>query len=675
MTIEQMVTMSAALLRDYPGLVTAFNNALPPTLQIERLPIVASPSASQSAGSATEGWMCLAEHARVVRSKCLGPTRLLLGCSVPIESEGQSESLTQSIRESYDLHKSLLSSLVDGEISQQQRGLLRKACTPEGYCSARGMIALPINQVGTHPAYLAGKCWADSGRPLEGLTALTPHPQYHNRFGLVISAMTCGDTDTLLVRAARYGREQTVRLLLEVQADVNQANGYGESPAFAACLASQVGTLRILLEAGADLSFEHDMSGFNLLEAAVRDFEEEMREDKVLFSGERGAAKRTLALETMQAKHTAQLAVLRCLLEETTIAPIAMAMCANAHEHHPIISLLQEQAFGMGRSAPRREQLRLLLVHGFTPNVQFCCTPSLCPWAMDAPPICSILHMACFSARHCDSQFDDGYVMVRLLVEGNGDPSILSSQQESPLSFAYRKNLLWMVKLLQASSSFALPHSTGLRFVKANPYAECCIVGKDADGNLMLRDAVERDEDVPSHRPTTQNLEELWSTQDWAAYKATCALSDEQFDKHCRRLKITPFMRWKDEVRANIGPLSCAAQGDVSGAQAEALGQAETQVQMEATAASPTAAADSSAAAASADAAEPGAPAHERRDTPMLTRAERAGVINRLHAMPDSPAYGSDAAMVNQHKLDKRAVQKVNQKLVARAEERLRRMR
>jgi hypothetical protein len=498
--------------------------------------------------------------------------------------------------------------------------------------------------------------------------------------------MIYGDTDTLLVRAARYGREESIRLLLECQADVNQTNGYGDSPAFAACLASQIGAVRILHEAGADLSFIHDMSGLTLLDAALRDFEEPIRE--VEWMQLRAKDMRSQKLVTMQAKHTAQLAVVRYLLEVAKIAPVVMALCADSCKYHPIVSLLSDQPNGMGRSAPRREQLRLLLTHGFTPDMQYECPSYLCPW-VKTPPQCSLLHMACFNARHCDSQFNDEYVMVRLLVEGKGDPSILSSQQESPLSFALRKNLMWMVKILQASSTFALPHCSGFKLLKAGPYIE------------LAQDIVVRSPTIPSPRPATQSLEALWSIQDWEAYKATCSLSGDMFDEYCRRRKIAPFEQWRDEVHGNIGPPGLVQS------EMQPVAQATMQVQAEAVAPSgvpqaspramygamlppparcksiepatpsgPSPDADLTAAGSSAiHAAGPRAPEpHTRRDTPMLTRAERAGVIDMLKPLPDSPAHGSDAAATKQHQLEKRIVQKANERRVARAEKRLRKM-
>ena len=45
-----------------------------------------------------------------------------------------------------------------------------------------------------------------------------------------------------------------------------------------------------------------------------------------------------------------------------------------------------------------------------------------------------------------------------------------------------------------------------------------------------------------------------------------------------------------------------------------------------------------------------------------------------LKPLPDSPAHGSDAAATKQHQLEKRIVQKANERRVARAEKRLRKM-
>ena len=213
MNVEQIFAACAAVLRDQPGLVGALNNVLPPTLQIQQLPIVVSPDpASQPV---PDGRMSFADFAQLVRSRCLGPVQeILVGCLEPKIPAGQPVPLTYSIQKSYHFHHDLLSQLEDGEMCRRaphyMKAMVRKACAPEGYdggslsdgsshlhlsdCSSSrdGMIdmrdgsmhncvtALPLNDFGTEPAYLAGKCWSDSSRERE------PHPDYQGHFGAQI---------------------------------------------------------------------------------------------------------------------------------------------------------------------------------------------------------------------------------------------------------------------------------------------------------------------------------------------------------------------------------------------------------------------------------------------------------------------------------------------------------
>jgi hypothetical protein len=109
-----------------------------------------------------------------------------------------------------------------------------------------------------------------------------------------------GDSDNLLVRASRRGRINSVRYLLDVGADANECNGYGDSPLMAAAINGQVGVVRVLMDAHADPYAEHPEVkwGFTALVAAV---------DRCC-SLHYGWPSRTI--------QQAQLAVVRCLLEE-----------------------------------------------------------------------------------------------------------------------------------------------------------------------------------------------------------------------------------------------------------------------------------------------------------------------------------------------------------------------
>ena len=633
--------------------------------------------------TAHEGVISRVEFAALVRSRYLAS-----GAGAP-----PSHILRISLEQSHQLHDGMLRELqygeildikiLDKEILPRNSELLRRACTPTGHSielalAARGwrphappadtvnidlsrsfddcVYAICLNDFGTEPVHLAGRCWPNGDLS-------QPHPSYRHQFGASVSAMIEGKTDTLLVRAARFGRERSISLLIECGARIEQTNGYGDSPAFAACIASEVGALRVLHQAGADLSFVHEMTGLSCLQVAVHDFDESRRKESERFGGGR------IRIETAEAKYTAQLAVMRYLLD--------VANVAEWEERSPIYEMLLDNSAGLGTSAPRREQVRLLLAHGFDPNIQFECSSSWCPWAV-APPICSVLHMACFAARHCQSQFDDEYVMVRLLVEGNGDPNILSSQSESPLMFARRKNLRWMVKLLQSSSEFSLPHVGQMVTIHRDPHNQAAVAGSNGWQRWIwpdLQECTRSVKSLPLQQPGTTDLEALWDGP-WAAYRHTRGLNDAQFALYCQKHGIVPFERWKDEVRANIGP-SIALQKPASHAAGDTSPGADTRVGL-AIASAPDDAIAPTVESVVDNVIEPTVEPvadYARRDTPMRTRAEMAGVANRLQAMPESPALESGADAIAEHKLAKRAVQKANERRVARAESRLRSMR
>ena len=62
----------------------------------------------------------------------------------------------------------------------------------------------------------------------------------------------------------------------------------------------------------------------------------------------------------------------------------------------------------------------------------------------------------------------------------------------------------------------------------------------------------------------------------------------------------------------------------------------------------------------------------KRRATPMLYRAERIGVADRLQPLPESPELDASSAEREAYKRVKRATEKANQQIVARQEAKLR---
>ena len=67
--------------------------------------------------------------------------------------------------------------------------------------------------------------------------------------------------------------------------------------------------------------------------------------------------------------------------------------------------------------------------------------------------MCTLLHVACLQARHSYHIVgDDDLWMVKLLLEGKGDPTIYDSHGESAIEFAQRKNVRALLELLQPSA-------------------------------------------------------------------------------------------------------------------------------------------------------------------------------------------------------------------------------
>ena len=216
--------------------------------------------------------------------------------------------------------------------------------------------------------------------------------------------------------------------------------------------------------------------------------------------------------------------------------------------------------------------MQLLMTHGFNPNIQLECDPSLCRWS-PSPPLCSLLHIACLKAYRCDSKAEEGYQVVRLLLEGKGDPLICDSHGETPVDLAKRKQNKLLIELLQPA-----PPSTPR--IENEMQEASAISLSEADPPRQLAAAASSSEPL--------NPVSLWS-------------------------------RWLSET---------VPASDDDGKRV-------------------------------------------RRDTPMLTRAQRAGVDSKLRQLPDSPGHFAPTWEQEAYKQEKQAVQVANQQIVARAERKL----
>jgi len=460
----------------------------------------------------------------------------------------------------------LLRELRHGELSAERLRLVRGACEPGGCISGGQRVKLYLNAHGTEPAHLAGRCWGQGDAVAEGWRGFEDPS-----FGAKVAAMQSGDSDSLLVSSARYGREQMMQLLIEVRADVNQVSGYGESPLFAACLESQIGAVRILHEASACLAFVHEMTGLTLLGVSVRDFDMGTLIKGPGLDGSYYQRRTNLRLPTAISKYMAQLSVVRYLLETCSIAPVELELCAQDLTRNALYALLSDVDLGLGLpnefSKSRKRVMQLLMEHGFNPNVQLECDASLCRWS-PTPPMCSLLHMACLRAvRYCTSKWDEDYVVVRLMLEGKGDPLICDSHGETPIALARRKQHTLLIELLQP----APPSAPRIEY------------------EMQEASAISLSEADPPHQ------------------LAAAASSSEP---------LTPASRWLTETVPAI---------DDDGKRV-------------------------------------------RRDTPMLTRAQRAGVASKLRQLPDSPGHLRPTWEQEAYKHEKQRLQVANQQIVARAE-------
>ena len=445
------------LLQQQPSLVAELNARLPP------------------------GFVMLAPQPSTVESVALVPASSnSISATAAIATD--SAKTAAAARQCHKLLNGFMRSLLSRDLNAIELQHLRDACCPSGcvcVCqSCSGQHAtICLNAHGTEPEHLAGQCWANDG------IIWRKYKSYVDpEFGADVLAMMAGGTDTLLVRAARCGREKAMAVLLEVRADVNQENGFGSSPLFAACLASQVGTVRLLHKAGACLSFRHPIMQMTLLEVAVRDFEVGWREIyEIVYDSDMDADEmecggpglllwKCLPLHLRNwdamvehydlpfcygmdiAKHHAILAVVTYLLEECQLTPIEMEWCATDSSHHPLMSILNDRGWRytpLIKSRAQQDLILLLMKHGFSPNIQVSCCPSLCKWT-PSPPWCTVLHVAClWAGKRADThEFSDGITLIRLLLEGNGDPTIMNSHGETPLLYAQRRHQKVMLNLL-----------------------------------------------------------------------------------------------------------------------------------------------------------------------------------------------------------------------------------
>jgi hypothetical protein len=312
---------------------------------------------------------------------------------------------------------------------------------------------------------------------------------------------------------------------------------------------------------------------------------------------------------TVEEKAQAQLAVVKYLLGPCQIDPYTPQRCLDGTDmclDNCGINWLDFCLDGTGHNAlfqtlmdgvdyllieARRDIVRELCLHGFDPNIQIPCPAYLCSWTPQ-PPDCSLLHVACLQARHCrDSEacrFDDRYRMVKLLLQGKGDPTIFNSHGESPIEFAQRRGVSALLRLLQRHA----------------PNAPEYKVFELGDASLMLHSAPQ-------------------------------AVSVSGGVSFCQLAEIPGA----DFVTVPRSPAnsdaSHAVLPDATPTVNEVVGG-------------------------------------KRRATPMLYRAERIGVADRLQPLPESPELDASSAEREAYKRVKRATEKANQQIVARQEAKLR---
>ena len=507
-----------------------------------------------------------------------------------------------------------------GELSSNLQQLVRRACAPSGadcgrYDDVHGhrvLSCLYLNAHGTQPEHLAGSCWRSPQMSEPYRRLLQGDEDYGDpSFGEKVAMMKSGYSDTLLVRAARNGRVQTMKLLIEMDADVNQQSGYGESPLFAACLESQLDAVRLLFESAAHLSFVHDMTGYTMLNVAVLDFHDREREEArswaslcdALPSGAGAWIK--VHHESLWAKTRARLAVVKYLLNTCDIAPLEMQLCAEGPERNSLFTLLHhydECYLGdLYHLAEPREIVQQLMQHGFNPNIQVKCPSYLCQWT-PRPPECTLLHIACLQARHCRGHFDSSYQMVDLLLKGKGDPTIFNSHGESPIEFAQRRNVKALLKLLQHHAPTAPLYKPWEPLALPPP-------SRVVSGGISFSPRAVPETSGPS--------------------SAMVLMSQAVAESPGPSLALVP---------------SSPASTDASRVALPDVQPSEERVERK----------------------------RIRHATPMLYRAERLGVADQLRAFPETPADDASSEELQAFKRAKRATEKANQQVVAREEKRLR---
>lgn len=184
--------------------------------------------------------------------------------------------------------------------------------------------------------------------------------------------MLRGDTDTLLVHAARRGRVRSVAFLLELGADVTVESGFGETPLFAACLEGHVGAVRILLDftppdsskRGLPLrafkstfTWAHPVTDYTVLAAVCTSTDAR---------GLRGAANSSFARAT-PSLHQAQHTVVQCLLEEyhVRVQEHTIENECNGLCQHAFYQLLTSYRVN---EPQKLNTIELFLRHGADPN-------------------------------------------------------------------------------------------------------------------------------------------------------------------------------------------------------------------------------------------------------------------------------------------------------------------
>jgi hypothetical protein len=362
--------------------------------------------------------------------------------------------------------------------------------------------------------------------------------------GCADEKMLRGDTDTLLVHAARRGRMRSIAFLLELGADVTGKSGFGETPLFAACLEGHVGAVRILLDftppAGASrrglplrafkstFTWAHPITEYTVLAAACTS-----TDARGLLAGQSQGGNISFARAT-PALHQAQHAVVRCLLEEYHVR-VQEHTIENEHNglcQHAFYQLLTSYRVN---EPQKLATIELFLRHGADPNQRVC---DIWDQTTRVNPCMTIFHALCHAVLDvADGSFHKAiapflpaqqihgwipgtaavgaYPAVACLLQFGADPEAGASNGTSPISFAWTQRNSELERLLSWYKG-----------------------AKSAPRRVPLADP-------PSHPSSRKPVRAMASSSAGPAHVASSSAESPQRGERKRKLRSTPM-----EVRA-----------------------------------------------------------------------------------------------------------------------------